>query len=430
MFLRMIAICLLTLISAVPVLAQVDCQPDPSLLVTTAEHDSAPPHDGKAVTRGAGFTVQYLEFASQLSADPGVYDADNVASCSPTNNTPLTLGIRYVTPDAGVTADTGLIIDLGGIGTGDCPPYINLFTFDTPGSDPLRESWVNDRNVVLAKVFYRNWNYWPYDYGKYQVVDVLRGVGAMLQQYPQIDTTRIYLIGGSGGAHVALQVMQAYPTLFAEVYALAGITRITTNLDVAAGQPYQGDTGGNSNGWNTNMLPYYPVTQGSMPAAQFERITAERKLKGPQIGLARRAPIGELAPMVYVAHGDNDPTVHYQHMVDLSAAIVTYSGVAPMHDTATTWSVDNWKFMRIPGGNHAFTGGPSDRDTRSEAINVLNPNCFTRENPVTPTQSVNVYLPAEDGDWTYHFSGSDLSNVTVTTVQYTGNAGIDNWQDY
>lgn len=388
-----------------------------------------PPSRRPFAENARSFSVGYFTFPSQPTAEPTVYDSNNLAVCGANpSNTPLTLGIRYVVPDAGVTTRTGLVIELGGIGTPDCPPYAGAFSFDVPGSDPVREAWVNERNVVFAKVFYRNWGFWPYDYGKYKVVDALRGTGAMLEAFPAIDQRRLYLLGGSGGGHLALQLLQVRPDLFAEVYSLCPITRITLPSDVAPGQPYAGDANNSPSGWNANLLPQYPAVQGSMATEEFLRKTDERNLRSPQFGLSRRLPTGVGLSPVFVAHGDADPTTRFRHFEDLIAAVESGAGASATVQGADLCTLNNWTFLRIPGGNHGFAGGPPDRDTRSKAVLVLNPQAFLGVRAAPPSAATFATTVEADNGWAYQYDGNDLTDVSVQTVRLSGGPSrVSDW---
>ncbi len=368
--------------------------------------------------------VQMLTFSSPLTAEPLAFDADNTASCLPGEREALELGIRYVQPRAGVSETTGLIVELGGIGTSDCPPYKGAFIFDEPGKDPVRERWPDERGVVIAQIFYRNLQYMPYDFGKYQVVDVLRGVGALLEAMPEIDRRRIYLVGESGGGQLALQMLQVRPDLFAEVYAISGITCIPTREEMES-RGYTGDANGRKSGWLSLIMPTFRDKQTpSMSDAEFARKTAERLLRSPQAGLARHTPLGPEAPSIFVAHGDADSTVLFQHFVDLRAVIEQAAGQPATVLDENTWKIDNWRFLQVPGGGHSLKGGPAGLTSRSEAILAMNPEAFTRRQSTAPNESTHVCIPTQVDNWTYCFDGRELNAVTVETIQLAGEGQV------
>lgn len=390
-------------------------------IVVTEEAVSFSPRVGDVVT---SHPVELVYFESLLTGYPGVYDPPNEIVCSGDTTSPLHLGIKYVIPTGGVGEETGLLVELAGIAAADCPPFANTFSFDFPpdhpSHDPVKAEWVEQRNIVLARVYYRNISYRrPYDYGKYQVVDVLRAVATMLEHFPELDRGRIYLTGGSGGGHLALQVLRVVPELFAEVYVGSAITLITTSHDVQHGG-YTGDAGGNAGGWNVNMG--FPVTKpAAMPEAEFVRKVAERNLRSPQLGLRRSAPLGSESPAIHVVHGDADPTVSYRHFTDLLAALEQRAESSATPVGEDRWTLENWTFLRVPGGNHSLAGGPPDRDTRSKSINAMNPDAFTARRTTAGLPVIDVMFAPEMAGWTYRFTGdfSDPSSLQLETLQFS-----------
>ena len=120
-------------------------------------------------------------YTTQLTPE-GPFDAPNFSGFCDRDLNPRPLA--WVEPAAGVTEDTGLLLCLYGIGRNcdDEPP------FRIPD-----ESWPDAKDLVVAHVSYRNIEFFPGDMGKYQMVDVLRALGVLLEEYPQLEIGRAHV---------------------------------------------------------------------------------------------------------------------------------------------------------------------------------------------------------------------------------------------
>jgi len=144
------------------------------------------------IASGALAAADSFVFEGQAPADPGVYDAPAKASCGKTYRE---LEVHMVLPDAGVNSMTGVILNLPGITEVDCKPTTVTLS-----------DWHNSKNVIVATVGYRNYSFrFPTDFGKLSIGDVLRALHGILERYPQLDTRRLYLFGGSGGGHSGMR---------------------------------------------------------------------------------------------------------------------------------------------------------------------------------------------------------------------------------
>lgn len=314
-------------------------------------------------------STEVFEFASQAPIQPGLYDSPTTSSCGRTANN---IAIGIVTPDD-ANNNPGLIINLPGLSNFDCNP-----------SAIAKENWANDKNVIIATIAYRNLSFlFPTDFGKISIVDVLRGLSATLQRYPQINTNRIYLYGESGGGHLALQVYQVAPEIWAEVYVHSAITLISTQADVSRGYITR---------WNGNLG--FPESQGSLTQEQWDRYQAEREIRSPQFLVGAGANI--TCP-VWMFHGTADPLVPIINMNEYKQHI----------------TLPNWHFVDIVGGNHGYAGAANDEDTRTEATVKYVPDCFTRTQ--TPNFSVNYVSPTAHG-WCMRITGP-ISSVELTMDQ-------------
>lgn len=394
-----------------------------SSLARSAEHPTGdalcPPllqistEDTSGMSYALGTSAFETSFTTQLPEHPGLYDAPvqtgSFAGCIRQINPMI---IKYSIPSYGVDGSTGLLVILGGINaTQDCNQFYAL--------EPEMEAWIDSRNLIIAQVFYRNLGYWPpYDFGKYQIVDVLRGTGRMLSLFPQIDTRRLYLLGGSGGGHLALQVALISRHLWAEVYSEAAITRITTPADVAAAYP--GDPSG---GWNLNLG--FPVAQSSLTDSQWRRYQAERDLRGPENSATSSAPLGTGGPWIRVLHGTADPTVDKNHLTALMRAVENCSGQTAVNTSPNLWEIENWAFILVPNGNHSFVGAPSGQNSRSRAIDWYFPEAFLRLRDEPPSLSVHCGFPLKHG-FTFEVQGDVLNEVELRVQEAP--ATVSDWR--
>ncbi len=360
------------------------------------------------------YKLEAFSFLSVKTAEPGVYDADNESDCSDASQSALSLGIHCAIPKDGVRESTGLIVYLDGIGSSDCPELAGDFEMGSLRGDPVRTAWIAERDVVYAQIFYRNSQYLPYDFGKYQAVDVLRGIGAILERYPMIDRRRMYLLGESSGGQLALHMMLVRPDLFAEVYALGAISRISTHRDTLR-HGYLKDLYKNPQGYSSYMMPQFPVIRpDEMKVEEHERKLGEIKLRSPQWGLSWAAPVSEDSPLIFVAHARGDGAVSYKHFQDLMSAIERATNQKATKMDLNSWQIRNWSFLRLSQGDHDFKNGPEDCDSFSKAIVKMNPNAFLHRRDEIPTEATDVQIPPQM-DWTYHYKGDTLLSTTMET---------------
>lgn len=363
------------------------------------------------------FSATYMSanYTSQNPADPNIFD-------SPTTSTigcviPLNpRKIMWIEPDAGVNSDTGLLVVLTGItSNSDCNP--SIFVPD--------DSWRNSRNIIITHIFYRNIAYiYPYDFGKYQIVDVLRGVGKILELYPQINIKRFYIYGGSGGGHLALQVIQASRHLWSECYIHSAITKITLPKDKYGN--YESDP---NDGWNIDLG--FPTTQGGLSDSKWNRYQAERELRSPQFSALKDAVFSsiqsEYIPTIWMMHGTSDETVDYQHFLDYKNCVESFAEYSSFKLENNHYQLGNWHFINIINGDHQYTGAAADENTRAKATNKYNPLAFTKEKNDSPSLSINYVFPSCHG-WRFRIFGKDLGSVDLFTEETPSE--ISNWENY
>jgi len=324
------------------------------------------------IASGALAAADSFVFEGQAPADPGVYDAPAKASCGKTYRE---LEVHMVLPDAGVNSMTGVILNLPGITEVDCKPTTVTLS-----------DWHNSKNVIVATVGYRNYSFrFPTDFGKLSIGDVLRALHGILERYPQLDTRRLYLFGGSGGGHLALQVYQAAPDIWAEVYTHAAVTLISTRADMSRGYYIR---------WNANLN--FPESQGALPLEKWNRYQAERLLRSPQFLVTGGA---RAACPVWMFHGAADPKVHIVHMEDYQRLVQ---------------GAPNWRFVPIAGGNHECGGAAPDENSRTKATEKYNPHCFTSVRRSPPDFLVDYTSPPAFG-WELTVRGH-ISSVVVAIL--------------
>lgn len=349
----------------------------------------------------ADTAVVYYE--AQAPEMPGVYDApETTVACSPSESyTPLEA--HLLLPDAGIGPNTGLLVNLPGLSTGaDCTP--------TPAT---LSDWHNSKDLVVATIAYRNLAYrFPTDFGKLNIGDVLRGTGAVLEAY-DLNEQRIYLYGGSGGGHMALQVYQATPYLWNEVHAHAGITKITTAADVSSGYATR---------WNGNLS--FPESQGALDDETWARYQAERNLRGPQFHVLNDPVIGG-AP-IRIFHGTSDPLVSFRHFSDYRDNLYQALNVSAP-DFGVVTEIEQYTFIEIRGGNHSYAGAVEDENTRTKASEKYFPDCFTSVAEAPPAFWVD-YTTAFSEGYAFRIHGNSLSEVRVDVVRPT--ASVSGWMAY
>lgn len=354
---------------------------------------------------------QSLTFTGQAPLDASVWTvpAQGTYGCSGNLSQMV---VQWHEPAAGVTSQTGILVMLHGI---DANSYCNrkFMEWGTP--------WADACDVIVCNVYYRNIPFYPpYDFGVYQVTDVVRGLGAVMDLYPQADTRRLYMIGSSGGGHLALQVLACTPGLWAEVYALSAITKITTSEDRQL-HGYEHDP--DPYGWNVNFCP--PYRTSSLSAAQLRQLSAETNLRSPQWNFARIPGAAAIAPVVTLIHGTADMTTDYQHLLDMQQVIQAdfrSPGEIVDHPGAVGVAVGHWTFWQVENGDHSYGGALPELSSRGDATRALCPAAFTSRLSAAPDPIADGGFPVADL-WTYHFSGP-LRSCSVSKVQ---ESQVEDW---
>jgi len=264
------------------------------------------------------------------------------------------IGINLHFPDQ-PNENTGLMVMLHGWG-GDYHQY-----------DSYCADWRNRFNCIMLQANYRGSFHasQPYDFGKYQAIDVLRSMHWVLTNCP-VNRRRIIGWGGSGGGNVILQCGKMAPHTFALIIECAGITHPTSAADMKAGW----DRPDRPGGWQGTALG------GTKEYSEPERLI--------------RDPIHHAAlfnTKVYVFHPDLDTTVGIQHGIEMAYAL--------------RQAGKDVVFEIIEGGDHGFAGAldprEHDRKTCTEtyaADDILSRGTdgatdFDRKQP--------VILPVNDG---------------------------------
>jgi acetyl esterase/lipase len=196
------------------------------------------------------------------------------------------VGINLHLPDQ-PNADTGLLVMLHGWG-GDYHQY-----------DSYCEDWRNRFNCICLQVNYRGSSKatQPYDFGKYQAIDVLRAV-QWVRRNCAVNGRRIIGWGGSGGGNVILQCAVMAPHTFALVIECAGITHPTSAAEAKSGWDNYASRPG---GW-----------QGTALGGTREYPEPERLLRDP----CSHAKL--FGAKVFIFHPDRDTTVGLTHATQLA----------------------------------------------------------------------------------------------------------------
>ena len=233
--------------------------------------------------------------------------------------------------------DTGLMVMLHGWG-GDYHQY-----------DAYCEDWRNRYNCVMVQVNYRGSSdaSTPYDFGKYQAIDVLRCIHRV-RKGCTINDQRIFGWGGSGGGNVILQCAKMAPNTFALIMEHAGITHPTSAADMKAGW----DRPDRAGGW-----------QGTALGGTKEFPPPERLVRDPVYHA------GLFNTKVYVFHPDLDTTVGVQHGIQMA-----YGLRAAGKDVV---------FTLVEGGNHSSGGAlePHERSRKTCTEHYCTEDILTRRSP-------------------------------------------------
>ncbi|MGQ9730275.1 MAG: alpha/beta hydrolase family protein [Candidatus Zipacnadales bacterium] len=264
------------------------------------------------------------------------------------------IGVNLHFPDQ-PNADTGLLVVLHGWG-GDYHQY-----------DSYCEDWRNRFNCLTLQVNYRGSSdaSQPYDFGKYQAIDVLRAIHWVRRQYA-INDQRIIGWGGSGGGNVILQCAKMAPHTFALIIEHAGITHPTNAEEMKAGW----DRPDRPGGW-----------QGTALGGTREYSEPERLIRDP---LYHAHLIGT---KVYIFHPDLDTTVGIQHGIQMAYAL--------------RWAGKEVVFEIIEGGNHMYSGAlePHEANRKVCTEYYCTEDILNRRNPgaVDFERKEAIILPVNQG---------------------------------
>jgi len=265
---------------------------------------------------------------------------------------PIPINLHF--PDA-PNADTGLMVVLHGWG-GEYHQY-----------DTYCEDWRNRFNCITLQVNYRGSSKatQPYDFGKYQAIDVLRAVHWVLANYP-VNRRRIIGWGGSGGGNVVLQCGKMAPHTFALIIEHAGITHPTSAAEMKAGW----DRPDRPGGW-----------QGTALGGTKDYPEPERLIRDPIYHTAL------FNTKVYIFHPDLDTTVGVQHGIEMAYAL--------------RQAGKDVVFEIIEGGDHGSAGAldPRERDRKLSTEFHCTDDILGRRNegPLDFERREPVVLPVNDG---------------------------------
>jgi len=173
------------------------------------------------------------------------------------------------------------------------------------------------------------WNV-PYEFGKRQAIDVLRAVHATLQRY-DINRNRLFVAGGSGGGHNALQAAAFAPNTFALTVGMSPVTKPTSREDVEhggyvkdakpgrcaeAGYPFE-------NGWGG---------EGMALGVDKHFSKEELAIRNCQ----RPEHVAAIKCRVILMHGFNEDLLDERHSIDMAQALARAGKSVELHieDTA------------------------------------------------------------------------------------------------
>lgn len=363
----------------------------------------------------SGFSQeQSATFEVQLPEDPGVWDAPLTSSleCEIYVN-PLV--VKWRVPSGGVTSSTGLLVVVPGKAPiFDCQRDFNV----------VDASWPDAKNLIVCNIFFRNNSFYPpYDFGEYQLTDVMRGLGKMLETYPQIDRRRLYLYGASGGGFLAYQVLQCSRDLWAEVHVHCAPIELGLFLLPPNQTPKPEE---DLEKLLTTLV--FPTTSDKMTAEERARYEAERALRSPRENMALDLPVAEEGafPRMFVMHGTSDDGIPIDHFTRLRDQIQSQMGISSTAVPVTggqRWNLRSWSFITIDNGDHLFHGGHSSVDSFHEAINHHVPDAFMSQRPTAPVMEANYIWPWRYG-WRFRMQGT-LSESTIETE--TANSADPAW---
>ncbi|MBL9213899.1 MAG: prolyl oligopeptidase family serine peptidase [Opitutaceae bacterium] len=194
-------------------------------------------------------------------------------------------------------------------GPGPKPLLVGLHTwssqYDTPGQVEDYFAWCAAQGWALLQPNFRGPNNIPPAMGSDRAVaDVVEAV-AWARRQTDLDDTRLYLLGASGGGHMTLQVVARHPEIWAGASAWCGITDITRWYEELAQSP--------------NPYHYLEYIRGALGGAPTtdERRRAEAWRRSPlsRLAHARGVPLD-------LNHGLHDAGVPFTHALRAFDAVV------------------------------------------------------------------------------------------------------------
>jgi len=247
----------------------------------------------------------------------------------------------YVTePAAGVRETTGLLLLIHGFGND------GMLAYESESMD-----FADRFDLVVTRVEYRlcgreSHHYdqipridVPYDLSKMQTIDCLRAAYATLARYPRIDRSRLYIWGGSQGAHIGAQCLIFAPHLWALAVLLCGIYQVLTPGEVrrmgfGMDRTMRGEPGLIERAWG-----------GGDPLEPHEL-----EIRDPY----RNASMMPAQAPIALIHGTMDDAADIKHSVFLYARLLALGRDA--------------RFFAVDMGNHGLNGARrDDENTRLKA---------------------------------------------------------------
>jgi predicted esterase len=262
----------------------------------------------------------------------------------------------YVTePADGVTSRTGLMLLIHGWGNDGQAAYAGV-----------SGDYANRYDVVVTRVEYRDCGREahhpepgltfdrPYDFSKLQTIDCLRAANATLEHYPALDRRRLFLWGGSQGAHLAAQCLVFAPSAWAGAVLCCGLYHPYTYAEQSAA------------GFHYDMQrhPGSGFVEYALGAGQHYAEAHEVEIRS-----ARRnaALMPDGVPIVLI-HGTRDDNVDIRHSVELYARLLACGKQA--------------RFYAIAGGDHGLGGAEAeDENTRDKATGKYAAAVFAATRP-------------------------------------------------
>jgi len=188
---------------------------------------------------------------------------------------------------------------------------LHTWSFDLDQRHPVVEREAARRGWLLLAPNFRGRNDHPEACGsELAQQDVLDAVEWVRRRYP-VDSTRIYVLGLSGGGHMTLLMVARAPGLWAAASAWVGISDLAQYHDAHAGDEFGGMT--------RQCLGGPP---GASPA-----IDADYRRRSPVSGLAAAAAVP-----IDIAAGRRDDDVAFSQSVRAFNLLAAAQGLAPVSD--------------------------------------------------------------------------------------------------